>query len=125
MIKVYFDGVCKYCSKEIKYYKRIAPENSFQWINVADNPHAMSSYGITQSEALLFLHAVDSAGKIYVGSEAFALIWKSLPRWKALGYLISMPVIKTLTKWCYIWFAKRRFNSYSHCRLASKTLKDI
>ena len=122
MIKVYYDGICGYCSKEINYYKTIAPPMQFTWLDVANDPNAMINYNISQSEALLFLHAFDETDKIYVGSEAFALIWKNLPRWKVLGHIISLPVVSWVTKYAYVWFAKRRFNNYSHCKLAETKL---
>ena len=122
MIKVYFDGVCGHCSKEIEYYKTIAPSNSFKWIDVASNPNAMIDYNIPQSQALLYLHVANEKNELYVGSEAFALIWKNLPRWKILGYIISLPCIKVLAKKIYVLFAKRRFNKSQHCQMASKTL---
>ena len=124
MITVYFDGVCGMCSKEINHYKKISQTGVFDWIDVAANPNAMIKYNIPQAEALLFLHAVDTNGEIHIGSEAFALIWKHLPNWNILGRIISFPVIKPLSKKIYIWFAKRRFNGYSHCQLASKTFSD-
>ena len=123
-IKVYFDGVCSHCSKEINYYKEIAQNGLFEWIDVTANPKAMIEYNITQAEALLFIHAIDHNNTVFVGSEAFALIWKNLPNWKFLGHIVSLPIIRILAKHLYIQFAKRRFKRYRHCQLASKTLID-
>ena len=123
MIKVYFDGVCGHCSKEITYYKTIAPESVFQWIDVAANPSAMNDYKITQATALLYLHAIDEDGRIYVGSDAFAIIWKNLPKWRLLGQMISLPIIRNLTKVIYTAFAKYRFKNNKHCQLASTELQ--
>ena len=122
MITVYFDGACKYCSKEINYYKTISSTEEFKWIDVAENPDAMIDYNITQAEALLFLHAVDNKKNVYIGVEAFALIWKNLRHWKLLGHLVSLPLIKLALRHIYEIFAKRRFKHYQHCRLASKQL---
>ena len=124
MITVYFDGICSYCAKEINYYKKISDHKRFKWIDVAKDPNALIKYNITQSEALLFLHAIDESNEIFVGAEAFAVIWKNLPKWRLLGHLISLPLIKNLTATAYRWFAKRRFKSYQHCQLASNELPD-
>ena len=124
MIKVYFDGICGHCAKEINQYQRIAQTGVFEWIDVAANPDAMIEYNITQAEALLFLHAIDEKNRIHVGSEAFSLIWKNLPKWHILGHIISIPVIKFLTRIIYVWFARRRFNGYQHCQLASKDFQN-
>ena len=122
MIKVYFDGVCGHCSKEIKYYQRIAPDSVFKWIDVAADPTAMNDYKITQAQALLYLHVVDADDKISIGSYAFAAIWKRLPKWKILGHIISIPVIRNLTQIFYTIFAKYRFKKNKHCQLASTKL---
>ena len=122
MIKVYFDGICGLCSKEIKYYKKIAPESIFEWIDVAKDPNAMNDYKITQAEALLYLHAIDNDNIIYVGSDAFALIWKNLPKWNILGQLISFPIMRNLCRLIYKKFAKHRFKNNPHCQLASTKL---
>ena len=118
MINVYFHGICGHCSKEIKYYQTIAPKSVFRWIDVASDPTAMNKYKITQAQALLYLHAIDD-DIIYVGSEAFAVIWKRLPNWSILGHIISLPIIRNLTKIIYIRFAKYRFKKNKHCQLAS------
>ena len=120
MIKVYFDGACKYCSKEIKYYEKIASNGKFQWIDVASNPNALSEKNISQSDALLFLHVIDEKDNIFIGAEAFSIIWKNLPKWKWLGHVIALPLVRDGAKLIYTWFAKRRFQRYSHCQLASK-----
>ena len=33
-IKVFFDGNCNLCSKEIKFYQKISPGNFFEWIDL-------------------------------------------------------------------------------------------
>jgi len=30
-IKVFFDGNCSVCSKEINFYQKISPDNIFEW----------------------------------------------------------------------------------------------
>ena len=36
-IKVYFDGNCGLCSKEINYYRKIDKKNIFEWVNIYIN----------------------------------------------------------------------------------------
>ena len=122
MIKVFFDGACGYCSKEIRYYKKISNKEVFRWVNVAAEPNALADYNISQAQALLHLHAIDNNNNIYVGADAFAVIWKNLPVWHVLGHFISFPIINSIASILYTWFAKRRFNKYEHCLLASTTV---
>ena len=41
LTKVFYDGKCGLCSKEINYYKRIAPKNIFEWHDIASNPEKL------------------------------------------------------------------------------------
>ena len=34
MITVFYDGKCSLCSKEIKYYRNIAPVETFYWLDI-------------------------------------------------------------------------------------------
>ena len=89
-IKVYFDGNCSLCSKEISYYKRIDKKNTFDWVNIYNDDTDLKKFGITKSEALTELHALDKDGKMHKGVDSFLLIYtkhgfryyKSLFRWK-------------------------------------------
>lgn len=119
MIKVFFDGKCGLCSKEISYYKKICDNDVFDWIDIARNGNALKKYNVSQSNALLYLHATLDDKELFVGVDAFLLIWKNLPRWKILALIVNLPLIKNLCTILYKYFAKKRFNGYSHCKLAN------
>ena len=118
MITVYFDGKCNLCNKEISYYKKICNKDKFQWFDIANHPKYLKGIKILQSEALLYLHATDENKKIYVGVEAFILIWKNLKYWNILAFFVSMPFINQVSKFFYKKFAKYRFNNLKHCMLS-------
>ena len=80
MIKVLYDGKCGLCNKEISYYKKIANNKNFKWLDIANNPKDLKEYNIKLSDALLYLHAFDSENQKYIGVDAFILIWKNLNR---------------------------------------------
>ena len=120
MIKVFFDGECNLCSKEINYYKSIADKNIFQWLDIASNPKYLKSINVLQKDALLYLHATDENNKLFKGVDAFLLIWKNIKYWKILYFLISLPIIKQLSILLYKKFAKYRFSKLSHCQLSLK-----
>ena len=78
MIKVFYDGKCGLCSKEIKYYQSVADNKLFKWFDIVNNPKHLTSTNISQKDALLYLHASDENNKLFVGVDAFLLIWKIL-----------------------------------------------
>ena len=115
MIKVLYDGKCGLCNKEISYYKKIANNKKFKWLDIANNPKNLKEFNIKQSDALLYLHAFDSKNKQYIGVDAFILIWKNLKYWKLLAFIVSLPIIKNLLSVIYKKFAYYRFNKLEHC----------
>jgi predicted DCC family thiol-disulfide oxidoreductase YuxK len=120
MIKVFYDGKCGLCSREINHYRKIAPDGIFEWQDITENFDGLTKQGISLSEGLKLLHAMDNNGKIHIGVEAFILIWEQLKRWKVLAILISLPVIKQIANYVYTAFADWRFKKLAHCQQATK-----
>ena len=120
MITVFYDGKCGLCSKEINYYRKIAPDGVFDWQDATESIDKLNEQGISLAEALKLLHARDSNGKMHVGVDAFILIWRQLKRWNLLAALVSLPLIKQTAKFFYTVFAHWRFKRLAHCQLAAK-----
>lgn len=120
MITVFFDGKCGLCSKEINYYRKIAPDGIFIWQDITKSADDLKASGISLSQGLRLLHAKDIDGKFYVGVDAFILIWKQLKRWRLLAIFVSLPIIKQIINFAYKIFANWRFKRLKHCQLAEK-----
>ena len=71
-------------------------------------------------DALLYLHVKDSEGNFYVGVDAFVVIWRQLPYFRYLNFIITLPIIYCLAKFIYKKFAKYRFSKLEHCQIAFK-----
>ena len=119
MITVFYDGKCGLCSKEIRYYQRIAPEGRFIWHDIAREPKHLEPLKISQEQALRRLHVLSKEGELFVGVDAFCAIWQQLPRWRWLGVLISLPIIRQCAQLGYNWFADYRFKKLPHCNIYS------
>jgi predicted DCC family thiol-disulfide oxidoreductase YuxK len=120
MIKVFYDGKCGLCSREINHYRKIAPDGVFDWQDITENFADLKKEGISLSEGLKLLHAADNNGQIHIGVEAFVLIWKQLKMWRVLAIFVSLPVIKQIANIAYNAFANWRFKRLAHCQLARK-----
>ena len=120
MITVFFDGKCGLCSKEINYYRKIAPDGIFIWQDITKFADDLKANGISLSEGLKLLHTKDIDGKFYVGVDAFILIWKQLKGWHLLAIFVSLPIIKQIINFAYRIFANWRFKRLKHCQLAEK-----
>ena len=122
-IKVYFDGNCGLCSKEINYYKKIDKKNTFDWINIYNDDTDLKKFGITKSEALMELHALDKDGKMHKGVDSFILIWNNLSvLWPILGIIVSFFPIYITAKFVYKKFAIQRFNKLGYCNIKPTNL---
>ena len=123
MITVFYDGKCGLCSKEINHYRKIAPSNIFNWQDITESADELNKEGISLSEGLRLLHAKDEEGLVHVGVDAFILIWKQLRRWRVLGLLVGLPIIRQIANTAYLTFANWRFKKLEHCQLAARQEK--
>ena len=120
LTKVFYDGKCGLCSKEINYYKKTAPKNIFEWYDIATKPDDLKYIKVSQYDALMFLHAIDQNDNVRIGVDAFILIWSKLKFWNILSILVRLPIIYSLAKLTYNLFASYRFKKLSHCQMASQ-----
>ena len=122
-IKVYFDGNCSLCSKEINYYKKIDKKNIFDFVNIYNDDTDLNKFGITKPEALMELHTLDKDGKIHKGVDSFILIWKNLSLlWRVLGIIVSFFPVYITAKFIYKKFAIQRFKKLGYCEIVSTNL---
>ena len=107
MIRVYFDGRCGLCSKEINYYGDIAKGRGFFWEDVASDSSPLINLSLTQPDALRRLYAQDSDGKLHIGAAAFILIWQNLPyvKWAGLAWFVKLQLIFQISEFLYGRFA--------------------
>ena len=120
MIIIYYDDQCSLCSKEIRHYQKISPSGIFDWRGISNSTKELKKAGISLSDSLKLLHAVDNANQIHRGVDAFVLIWSQLKRWNILAFIIQLPIIKSIANIAYTRFAGWRFERLSHCRLPDK-----
>ncbi|MDA9211244.1 DUF393 domain-containing protein [Methylophilaceae bacterium] len=123
MISVYYDDKCSLCSREINFYKKIAPKNTINWLGISSSLEDLKYAKLTEVDVLKYLHVRDSNGNFYVGVDAFIIIWSKLPYFIYLKYIISLPVIYQIATFIYDKFANYRFKKLGHCQLALKKKK--
>jgi predicted DCC family thiol-disulfide oxidoreductase YuxK len=121
MITVFYDGKCGLCRREIDHYKHIAPQDVFEWVDITIDPSMTKKIGISYADGLKLLHATDATGKLYVGIDAFLLIWRQIPRWRILAKIVSLPIIRPVANIAYRAFAAWRFNRLAHCQIANQS----
>ncbi|WP_422020541.1 thiol-disulfide oxidoreductase DCC family protein [Roseibium sp.] len=116
MISVYYDGKCGLCSKEINFFKRRTPKHPILWHDIANDPAQLEGTGVSQAEALMFMHVRDAEGVMRTEVDAFIALWRQFSGWSFLSRFVSLPGIYQLAGVLYRVFAKVRFNRYPHCQ---------
>jgi len=83
--KVFFDGTCPLCSREINFYKRKGKGANIIWVDISLLDTGDVFPGLTKEEALKRFHLLDYKGRLLSGAKAFAALWLVLPPFKLLG----------------------------------------
>tara|TARA_B100001057_G_scaffold367356_1_gene370728 strand:- start:1855 stop:2199 length:345 start_codon:yes stop_codon:yes gene_type:complete len=93
-MKVFFNNSCKICRAEINIYKKESVEN-LNWVDITNNKNAEIETKKSDKQLLRRLH-VEENGKIYIGIDAFLLIWKKIPKYRFLYKFFKLPIIYQL-----------------------------
>ena len=120
MIRVFYDGKCGLCRREIEHYRRVAPEAVFLWVDITIDSAELEKLGVSYADGLKLLHAEDNQGTLHRGVDAFILIWQQMPRWRILAAFVSLPFIRTIAQSLYSRFAAWRFKRLDHCQFAAR-----
>lgn len=119
MITVFFDGKCGLCTREINYYRKIAPSGVFDWRDITEHAADLEKHGISHVQALKQMRALDADGQWHAGADAFILIWRQLSKWRVLAVIVGLPGIRQIANLVYRLWATWRFKRLTHCQLAA------
>ncbi len=120
MIKVFYDGKCGLCRREIAYYKKRDTQSLIDWIDVMEDRKILQQHQISEATALKHMHALMEDGQLVKGMDAFIAIWQRIPGWQWAASTANVKPIKILLDLVYEVFAYVRFKSYRHCRIAGR-----
>lgn len=114
--KLFFDGDCPLCKREIAFLKNLTPKNEFEFIDLALNKEsAKEKFGKTYDELMREIHAKDENDKWLIGMNAFRLVYSYTP-YKTVFNLTKLPLIKQILDLGYKFFAKNRLKlTGRHC----------
>jgi predicted DCC family thiol-disulfide oxidoreductase YuxK len=102
---VYFDGSCPLCRTEIGVYQKADDSDTIQWCDVS--AEALPA-GLTREHAMARFHVRDASGELVSGARAFIALWLTLPRWRWLGRIASLPPLPWLLEGAYRVFLPLR-----------------
>lgn len=105
-IKIFYDGACPLCSKEMRFLMRKNKYGKLAFEDTASANFDPKKYGIT-SDPNRVIHAVLPDGKIVTGVEVFRRAYCGV----GLGWLLAptaWPLLKPIFDALYLIFAKNR-----------------
>lgn len=107
-LRVFYDGSCSLCATEIERYGRGDHAGRLILVDISAPDFDPAPWGISLSEFMYQMHAIDQAGRVYRGVEAFWAIWQAFPASTLLGLcgtLITLPLVNPVARLCYRAFA--------------------
>lgn len=89
LVTVWWDSSCPLCLREMNLMKKWANPDTIAFVDIAS---PTSTCPVDRRKMLARFHVQERGGKIVDGAEAFALLWKHIPRMQRLGlYLTKSP----------------------------------
>lgn len=106
---VFYDGACGVCSKEMRYYRKVA-DRRVRFVDIAAADFDAGQYGRTSGDFQRELHVCDANGNFFTGVEAFRRLWEALPSpfYPLLSDVVGLPGINLAARTSYAVFARYR-----------------
>ena len=99
-LTVFYNGACPVCRAEISHYRK-GSSDGITWVDLAEQPDALADHGVDRDQALQRLHAQTPDGTVVAGVPAFLSLWAALPRYRWLGRVFGLPVIRPVAAFVY------------------------
>lgn len=108
-ITVLYDGRCNLCRSSVERIRRLDPRGFVETLDLHDASVASRFPQINFEEAMRLMQAVDSAGRVYSGADAWARIGRTLPGWKLIAWVLLVPGVHFVAQRIYAWVARNRY----------------
>ena len=108
MVKVFYDGGCPLCRREIEHYQGMKGAETIRWIDITESSSEMLSYGLTVETAMARFHVLDAEGRWQTGAYGFSEVWSQLPALRWASLLLNRLHLLRAVDWIYTHFARWR-----------------
>ena len=103
-VKVWYDGDCPLCLREINLMRRLDRRGSIRFIDV----NSGQDCPLDRATLLARFHAQEGEGPILSGAAAFAAMWRAIPVMRPLGLLARNRAVLWILEKSYLGFLKLR-----------------
>lgn len=107
-VKVYYDGLCIACSREITHYKTQIGAENIEFIDICASGFKPEREGLDPIQVHKEMHVRRSDGSLATRVDAFIVIWETLPKFHFLARIARYQIIRGTLGIGYSMFAKIR-----------------
>ncbi|MBL4818311.1 MAG: DUF393 domain-containing protein [Deltaproteobacteria bacterium] len=105
---IFYDGSCGLCRKEMAQLKAKDTQEKLELVDAMAPNFDAATQDLEPTKLRQMIHLKDAQGNLYVGVDAFAIIWRVTGHpW--LAYWCRMPLTKPIAKIIYRFVAKYRY----------------
>jgi predicted DCC family thiol-disulfide oxidoreductase YuxK len=90
-LKVFFDGGCRVCDREISIYQKSVAAHRIEFIDITGTNFNANLEGLDSKKVHEIFHVKNNRGQIFEGVLGFREIWKTLPEW-GWAYRLTRPI---------------------------------
>ena len=95
-----YNADCPVCNSEMCHYDAYAKERDLP-IEIVDlNKTDLSEWGVDEDRATRLLHVLHD-GQIYVGLDAFLILWNKMPRYRMMARIACISGLYQILDWGY------------------------
>ncbi|MRU16245.1 DUF393 domain-containing protein [Roseovarius sp. A21] len=94
--RILYNGDCPVCSVEIDHYAKYSQARALPLVYDDLSDCDLARWGVSRDEAAKRLHVMQG-GKIYAGIPAFLVLWREMPRYRWLAWVVGLPVVRQVT----------------------------
>ncbi len=103
-LRIFYDGSCPLCVAKMGYYRHQEHTGRLVFVDISGPAFDPTPYGIPLAAFMYELHAIDDAGTVLRGVDAFVAIWQALPHttwYGLLGFLVNLPAVHSAARLVY------------------------
>lgn len=105
---VFFDGGCGLCGREIAHYRRLDKAGRIHWVDITRDTDILAGHGLEPAAAMAVFHVKDARGTLHRGVGGFLEMWRHLPYYRGLAWLVRRLRLEPLLSRAYRVFARWR-----------------
>lgn len=106
-LKVYFDGACPLCRREIAHYRKLDRAGRLDFIDLTSDG-AETGPNLSCEAALARFHVREVDGRLLSGAAAFVRLWQEVPGWRWLAPVAKIPGVTWILERAYRGFLPLR-----------------